>query len=287
MEPPPETDDYYKWMWGDAGQVLEGHALAESNPLRWSDWLPVEACIKDLQSYQTHPNLARPVEVVQADHQDVSQRFDTLAQAIAHLSQYTSTPAPVIVTEDPDDASARVDMLEILYFPTGRDRLAMTLGALFTCIALALCACTTICCRSCCRRKLNEENGEMEASEKTALCNEWELHRECPEHAAFHESELRSLLADLEEAEAEPGLKCLADRPESAQRAEAAREVERVLAARDAGAILGGGSPAQQRSAYRRLVRLLHPDKNLAAGDRATLALRRVVECYQASRCVS
>jgi hypothetical protein len=290
MVPPNATQDYYRWMWGDAGSDLEGHALAESNPLRWSDWLSVEACISDLSSYDTQANRARQVELLRADHQDVPARFDTLGQAISYLSQYTTTPAPTIVKEkrivikEASAVTTRADVFAILYFPTSRDELAMALGAVFTCIALVTCACATVCCRACCRRKTKEEHGTWssarDVSEKTALCGG--ASQDSSDHVAFHETELRSLLTEVEEAE--PSLMCLPDRPEAAQRAEAGREVERVLAAKDMHDILGSGSAAQQRGAYRRLVRLFHPDKGLVAGDRAALALRRVVECYQAQK---
>jgi len=98
--------------------------------------------------------------------------------------------------------------------------------------------------------------------------------------------ELRSLLAAIEAQEPDlalPGVQSDGSQPDNEMRADAAQEVERVLAAPNAQAVLGGGSSAQRRAEFRRLVRLLHPDKGLVAGERANLALRRVVEACQAA----
>lgn len=64
----------------------------------------------------------------------------------------------------------------------------------------------------------------------------------------------------------------------SALRAEAAHEVERILATASGSEALGGGSAGEQKREFRRLVRLLHPDKGNVSGERASLALRRIVE---------
>jgi len=58
-------------------------------------------------------------------------------------------------------------------------------------------------------------------------------------------------------------------------------EVERILAISSPGDLFGSGGPNEKKREYLRLVRLLHPDKGLAAGERAHLALRRVVEAYR------
>merc|ERR1712187_764404 len=107
------------------------------------------------------------------------------------------------------------------------------------------------------------------------------------EQYAFRDAELQQLLRDIEEEEEQPLLAILGSPPEASQEARqssaqrAAREVERILEMRDADAVLGGGTVQQQSAEYRRLVRLLHPDKGLASGQRANLALRRVVECHR------
>merc|ERR1712039_801994 len=63
-----------------------------------------------------------------------------------------------------------------------------------------------------------------------------------------------------------------------ATRAKAEAEVERVLGIRNARELFGTGSAMERRAEFRRLARLLHPDKMLVSGERAALALRRVVE---------
>jgi len=65
------------------------------------------------------------------------------------------------------------------------------------------------------------------------------------------------------------------------RRAEALREAERVLAAPSPHLVLGGGNTEETRREFRRLVLLLHPDRGHCSGERAALALRRVVEAHQ------
>merc|ERR1712072_949444 len=62
----------------------------------------------------------------------------------------------------------------------------------------------------------------------------------------------------------------------SKQKALAMAEVERILNSHKVGEILGDGTRTQQRRAFIRIVRLLHPDKGLvsASDPRAALALR-------------
>lgn len=69
---------------------------------------------------------------------------------------------------------------------------------------------------------------------------------------------------------------------DSALRAEAMREVERIMAAPDKLAVLGGGAKKERTARFRKLARMLHPDKGLVEGDRASLALRRAVEAHKA-----
>eukprot|EP00927_Polykrikos_kofoidii_P051417 TRINITY_DN45216_c0_g1_i1.p1 TRINITY_DN45216_c0_g1~~TRINITY_DN45216_c0_g1_i1.p1 ORF type:complete len:1977 (+),score=287.73 TRINITY_DN45216_c0_g1_i1:196-6126(+) len=63
--------------------------------------------------------------------------------------------------------------------------------------------------------------------------------------------------------------------------AEAEREVDRILAARSARSVLKGATAAARRREFRRLALLVHPDKGNCAGDRAALALRRLLAAYQ------
>lgn len=99
---------------------------------------------------------------------------------------------------------------------------------------------------------------------------------------AFTEDEFRRILSDSEQDE--PLLALTAPTAETAwydnpaSRAKAAAEVERVLAVRNSCDIFGAGTIAERKAEFRRLARLLHPDKRLVTGDRASLALRRVVE---------
>lgn len=67
-----------------------------------------------------------------------------------------------------------------------------------------------------------------------------------------------------------------------AQRPIAEAEVERILATREPSGIFGNVDAAGRKQEFRRLLRLLHPDKGLVSGERATLALRRMVEAYRA-----
>lgn len=65
------------------------------------------------------------------------------------------------------------------------------------------------------------------------------------------------------------------DKP-SKQKALAKAEVERILSTHKVGEILEDGTIAEQRQAFSRIVRLLHPDKGLVSSSdpRAALALR-------------
>ena len=100
------------------------------------------------------------------------------------------------------------------------------------------------------------------------------LKEEMGKHHAEHVNLM--LLEDVERME--PGVAQSAPTPDPALRVEAEREVERIISARGTKDIFGGGSLVQQKSEFRRLVRMLHPDKQLVAGPRATLALRLLVE---------
>mmetsp|Transcript_79937 Transcript_79937/g.258934 ORF Transcript_79937/g.258934 Transcript_79937/m.258934 type:complete len:192 (-) Transcript_79937:61-636(-) len=134
---------------------------------------------------------------------------------------------------------------------------------------------------------------DAEAVEQGSPCSpgarEARQRREAAEGGAFHEGELRQLLVEVEEEERRaignpalppPTTSIGSASPERAARAEAAQEAERILATKDIRAIFGNGQVVERKAEYRRLVRLLHPDKGLASGERATLALRLVVESH-------
>lgn len=116
--------------------------------------------------------------------------------------------------------------------------------------------------------------GEAEASEaQTALGGESHL------RIGANLTNLTNLtFFELEDLNAENDALELSD---ADQRAEALRQVEHILSARSVSAILGSGSLHERRSEFRRLARLLHPDKNLVRGERADLALRRLVEAHK------
>eukprot|EP00441_Pelagodinium_beii_P047433 CAMPEP_0197624772 /NCGR_PEP_ID=MMETSP1338-20131121/4312_1 /TAXON_ID=43686 ORGANISM="Pelagodinium beii, Strain RCC1491" /NCGR_SAMPLE_ID=MMETSP1338 /ASSEMBLY_ACC=CAM_ASM_000754 /LENGTH=231 /DNA_ID=CAMNT_0043194989 /DNA_START=340 /DNA_END=1032 /DNA_ORIENTATION=+ len=61
------------------------------------------------------------------------------------------------------------------------------------------------------------------------------------------------------------------------ERAEAARQVKVILSAKSVTAVLGSGPVEERRIEFRRLAKLLHPDKSLVSGERANLALRRLL----------
>jgi len=99
------------------------------------------------------------------------------------------------------------------------------------------------------------------------------------------EGDLRRFLArHVDHEEPDTPLLALPPSPSHARQADAAREIDRILGARQSDALFGDGPVAEQKAEFRRMVRLLHPDKQSASGDRANLALRRVVEAYRAKR---
>merc|ERR1719195_510798 len=70
------------------------------------------------------------------------------------------------------------------------------------------------------------------------------------------------------------------------QRALAAKEVERILAVRDIDQVLGGGSWDEQRLEFRRLAKILHPDKGVVSTDdkHAALAMRFAIAAMHKAR---
>jgi len=67
--------------------------------------------------------------------------------------------------------------------------------------------------------------------------------------------------------------------PDAGHDDEAQREADRVLAAPNLHWVLGGGSSAETKQEYRRLLRLLHPDGERCSGELAS-ALQRVEEAH-------
>merc|ERR1712113_605413 len=99
-----------------------------------------------------------------------------------------------------------------------------------------------------------------------------ELDRGMPFSGVFEEMSLQRLLDTDPQADALPVLKSSPSNPELQD--EAARVVEEVLSVRDVRTLFGNGTVLEQKCEFRRLVRLLHPDKGYTSGDRAKLALR-------------
>lgn len=94
---------------------------------------------------------------------------------------------------------------------------------------------------------------------------------------------LREVLAAIEDwPDDNPGALPAAGSAVAQRRAEAEQEVERIMAARRQDAALRGDTVAERRRDFRRIARLLHPDKGFCSGERAGLALRRALAAYQA-----
>jgi len=90
--------------------------------------------------------------------------------------------------------------------------------------------------------------------------------------------------------QAEPEQKAEVEERES-RRKEAEQEVERILETfadtNDITKVLGDGSAADKAVEFRRLTKLLHPDRMLVTGDDADSALRMVLVCMKKLRASS
>jgi len=292
MAPPSHKEGYYQWMWADAKE-LGDHELAEADPFRWSDWLNAAGTIADLQAYQTTENMFRPVELMAGRDNDSPDalarplKFGSIDEAIAYLSAQTTTQPPRVV-----EKTTRVTVAggcpDASHLNAGEALFFMALGSALTLVSFALyccCACTVR--RLCCHHKggdLLDASDSDEESKPTLALTDGRTPQ--PYQGVLQDSDLATLLADIEEEEqrlpAGPrSLGPASPTSSGALREEAAREVDRVLGAKGAREIFGNDGPVERRAQYRRLVRLLHPDKKAAEGQRASLALRRVVECYR------
>jgi len=285
-------------MWGDAKE-LGDHEVAEADPFRWSDWLNVVGTIADLEAYNTPANQNRAVELVKGssktDNMLLPMRFGSISEAISYLSAMTTTQPPVVVEKTQKvvipglgagDCASRLGNMEALgYMAAG--------SALTVALYVSLCALRRCCWGSMAKahdeedsaRLLDRSDSDTEAAKPRLAITAGRAPQ--PYQGQFQENELRALLADIEEEE-----KLMLTGPRSfkpggfigsasALREEALREVERVLNAKGAEDIFTASSEGERRAQYRRLVRLLHPDKKIVDGQRASLALRRVVECYR------
>jgi len=127
----------------------------------------------------------------------------------------------------------------------------------------------------------DDSSSEEGAEEGGAGANPWQAFMGKPSDA-----EMRRLLPSPEQGPQQlPPLPddCEEEAvPNPTQRPQAEAEVERILGTKATRDIFGPGDGAKRKQEFRRLLRLLHPDKGLVSGERASLALRRVVEAYRA-----
>jgi hypothetical protein len=236
-------------------------------------------------------------------------KFGSIDEAVAYLSAQTTTqPPPLKVVETTTQppkvvekiktitvaelcpAASHLDASEALCFMALGSALTLASYALYCCC----CACKTriVCSRPAKGRDLHgvlsddsDSDSDEESKPKPALTDGRPPQ---PYQGVLQGSDLAALLADIEEEERRmlTGPRSLgptSPRTIGALREEATLEVERVLSVKSAREIFGTGGSCERRAEYRRLVRLLHPDKKMVEGQRASLALRRVVECYRSS----
>jgi len=163
--------------------------------------------------------------------------------------------------------------------------LAIAVGGLLSAVFVSCCL-LVCCCRRCRGGKgsATAKGGKGSRAVFKGADSKRSSEEEGPDpkqacRAGNEEGELLMLLEDVERME--PGLAQGEATPDPVLRAEAEREVERIISVRGAKEIFGGGTLVQQKGEFRRLVRILHPDKQLVSGPRATLALRLVVEAHR------
>jgi hypothetical protein len=226
-------------------------------------------------------------------------KFGSIDEAIAYLSQQTTTQAPKVV-EKVHNIPVGGDCPDSAHLRSNEAIACMAIGSAITVavfLLYQLCSCT-------CRRVFrgvkrseketllygSDSDDDLNKDRSTPLAiTEGRQPQPYQGLGTLKESELRALLADIEEEERlmltgprsfSPGAFGSADGT-ATLRKEATQEVERVLNSKSARDIFGSGSASDQRAKYRRLVRLFHPDKKILEGERASLALRRVVEAYR------
>jgi len=263
---------------------------------------------KDGQNKVTFANLDEALRYLRAQRASGPPAEQSTASPPAYVHPtLTAAPlSPTAASKAPSRASSvgPRHTRNVEHFPDPTPYLLLALAAA---VLLACCGCLGCCLlgggkkghKASKRKGCTDPEASGESSSDEPLCadqsrsaaiEDSDLHtaqsrRGAPQKGAEQERELQRLLLEIEgEAphRALPSPQGQALPLDPARRAEAQQEVERILAARDLSALLGEGSPAQRRSEYRRLVRMLHPDKGLVSGERATLALRRIVE-YQAT----
>lgn len=296
----------YSWMWGDAGTHLLGHRMAEMDPFRWSPWESKDTIIEDLEANRREENMQRPVEVKKDGQSKVT--FANLDQAISYLEGQKNiagqdvgldpvpvpapmpvqAPSPSLGASNGDGLGSGNSAESRVYLTDSTVHLLLTALVL---IALTVCGCLGFFFL---KGKMgagqgigDEDHSDDEAMTDTSplKASSAPLQAMGPDAAqacrgagkgASMDAALQRLLDDVQKEE---GNAALLDSPASpSSKKEAVQEVERILATRDMRALLGDGTVVEQKLEFRRLVRLLHPDKGLVAGERANLALRRLVE---------
>lgn len=83
--PAAPTARNYRWMWGDAGNHLLGHKLAELDPWRWSSWQDRKSTIENLKSYNIPENQHRPIEMVIGKGIGNHVTFDNIHETLNYL----------------------------------------------------------------------------------------------------------------------------------------------------------------------------------------------------------
>lgn len=318
-----EPRPYYSWIWADVAirpDPLDlGHGGADPESPHWSPWLSREAAVKDLQLYRTADNFGRPLEMRMAaargefSAEEVEKqllpgskrflsKFESTDEAVSYLTgggtgaMASTTPlTPRLATarkagadevtpnEQNAAGSARTRNI-VRYFMVG------VFGCLVCILALVLLGyfidVKIVHVRECRVGDDEETSSEEELERGSGGANPWQAFMDAP-----REGEMRRLLVFIEQGPQElPPLPPLPQLPDDgraaagpSQRQQAEAEVERIIAARDVVDIFGAGDAASRKQEFRRLLRLIHPDKGLVSGQRAALALRRVVEAYRTS----
>lgn len=320
------TKKDYSWMWGDAGSSLLGHRVAEMDPFRWSDWQSADRLVRDLRSNKNTENRNRPVEIREDGGQKMS--FPSIDEAVNFLVKQANlgatpspaappstvaptppprpiprptppparpiprpTPAPrpaptpvpasqASAPPAPAPSSVIFDHSEATVNLTAKTtaRLLLLVGA-----AGILGFCGLL---GCCILQAAGKGRKKRTHRKEIACGPGSSDDESSEDGSPRRSrlitdgELRRLLAEVEDEERLALTSSASSQADLPREAEAQAEVDRILATRNVEEIFGRGTVVEQKIQYRRLVRMLHPDKGLVDGERATLALRRVVEYH-------
>lgn len=195
-----------------------------------------------------------------------------------------STPMPTMTSTLPSMVHGAVGQ-HLVAEVSKHSALASALGVASV-VAITLCACAFVRSRAAKSQADREEDEESDGGGPPAA-GAAQARTPATRDTGPRQSEIDRLVADA--LQMEPTLALPPPPPDHSSlpnvdhRAEAAREVERILAAGDMRTILSGGKE-QRSSEFRRLVLLLHPDKQLVSGERASLAVRRLVESYRALR---